>query len=71
MADLTQDEESWLNNLFEVVDGGIDKLNSWEKGFIADQRKRYEERGSKMWLSDKQKSCLRKIEDVATIGRNA
>lgn len=70
MADLTQAEESWLTDLFEMSDANSDKLNSWERGFVADNRKRYEEHGSKMWLSDKQKACLRKIEDKVVGGNS-
>lgn len=66
---ITQEQESFLSDLIERCHAGWDKLNDWEKNFITDQEKRYEQYGSGVRFSDKQMEILRKIDDVLVNGR--
>lgn len=66
---ISENEKITLDDLFERAHAKWDDLNDWEKNFITDQEKRYEEYGSEIRLSPKQWGCLNKIEDVLTNGR--
>lgn len=67
---LSEDERSTLVDIIERCHNGWDLLNDWEKGFVGDQIKRYEEYGSDIRLSPKQWEMMRKIEDVLVNGRS-
>lgn len=66
---ITAEQESFLSDLIERCHAEEEKLNDWEKNFMADQAKRYEEFGAGINFSPKQWEILRKIEDVLTNGR--
>lgn len=59
---LTQEIESWLVDLLEMVDDGDNRLSRWQQSFIADIRNRFEEEGSQFFLSPKMMQKLREIE---------
>lgn len=66
---LSENEKTMLNDLIERCHAQWDTLNDWEKGFMTDQEKRYEEHGSEIRLSPKQWAMLSKIEDILVNGR--
>jgi hypothetical protein len=65
---ITTDQEAKLADIIERAAGSAE-LNDWEKNFMNDQAKRYEEHGSNINLSPKQWATLDRIEDVLTNGR--
>lgn len=66
---ITENEKATLSDLFERCHAQWDVLNDWEKGFVGDQEKRWEEYGVEIRLSPKQWAALHKIEDILTNGR--
>lgn len=56
---LSETEEQWLEGLLTEVDGA--RLSPWETGFVADQRKSFEEFGSAMHLSGRQWGVLKRV----------
>jgi hypothetical protein len=63
---LSMEEESWLSDLLESVDDDDERLSTWQRGFIADIRKRFENDGQAFFLSPKMKVKLQEIEERAT-----
>lgn len=59
---LSEDYVRWLEDFFVITENNS-KLSQWEKKFVQDQKTRYEEHGAGMFLSDKQKAILVKIEE--------
>lgn len=60
---MTEEEEDRLTRILDDADTFEDRLSEWEKNFIADQRKRYEEYGAGMTLSSPQWGVLTRIEE--------
>ena len=56
--------EKGTERLQEILDATTDvghKLNSWERGFLDDQRERFEAFGGSIFMSRKQWDVLEKI----------
>ena len=60
---LTEDYVRYLEDLFAACENNASKLNTWEQGFINDQKARYEQYGAELSLSPKQRAVLTKIDD--------
>jgi hypothetical protein len=56
-------DEEWLVDLFDNTPDYWDRLTDWERGFMTDLQKRYEEEGSGMVLSSRMRVCLVRIQD--------
>lgn len=63
---LTEEQEERLGSIFEVLDGA--KLNDWERGFLKDQKERYDKYGAGLSLSPKQWACLDKMVEKVNKG---
>ena len=61
---LTNDEVEELEQILARAGDGMDQLNDWERGFINDQQKRFDQYGADIRLSPKQWAALRKINEV-------
>lgn len=59
---LSMADESWLSDLFETVEDDDPRLSQWQRGFIADLRRRYMEKRDEFFLSPKMKVKLQEIE---------
>lgn len=66
----TEDEKATFVGMIEKFHANWNALNDWEKGFVEDQEKRYEEYGDDTRLSPKQWDMMRKIEGVIDNGRS-
>ncbi len=64
---LSLDDQFWLERLLEFADANRARLSNWERQFIDDHRQRYEEDGSEMRISPKQREWLVRIEDKLDI----
>jgi hypothetical protein len=62
---LTMQDEEWLVDLLDSAYEYWDRLTVWERGFVEDLRKRYEDEGSQMLLSSRMRECLVRIQDKA------
>lgn len=58
---LTLDQEEKLRFQIAEISDNLKKLNEWERNFMQDQIKRYDEMGAKMFLSGKQMSVIQRI----------
>ena len=63
---LTDEEEQKLRHYMITIAEGRNALSDWEKGFFADQEKRYTEYGSKIFLSPKQWNVLNNMYEKVT-----
>lgn len=63
---LTDEEEKKFVFYIDTINASLGSLNDWERGFIADQVKRYEEFKSKINLSPKQWSVINKVYEKVT-----
>lgn len=63
---LTVDQEEKLRFMLAEIGDCMDDLSSWEKNFMNDQIKRYDENGANMFLSGKQWAVLNKIHEKCT-----
>ena len=59
---LSEDYVRYLEDFFTLTENNP-KLTAWERKFVDDQKQRFEEHGAEMWLSDKQKAILMRIEE--------
>lgn len=59
---ITDEQSTWLEGLFERCSGN-EMLSKWESDFVDDQRKRYEQYGTNMFLSPKQLQVLQRVEN--------
>lgn len=64
------DEKATFVGMIKKFHDNWNTLNAWEKGFVEDQEKRFEEYGDDTRLSPKQWDMLRKIENVIDHGRS-
>lgn len=60
---ITDEQVEWLEKLIGRCDEEHQQLSDWEHNFVEDQRKRFEQYGSKMFLSPKQLQVLQRIEN--------
>jgi hypothetical protein len=63
---LSDEQETKLANILETCLEGRKQLNDWERGFLDDQAKRYDEYKSRMSLSPKQWAILDKMYEKVT-----
>ena len=59
--------EQYLNQIFERMDANDGPMNEWEKGFMRDQRERYDEYESDTRFSGKQWKIIKKVGDLFDI----
>lgn len=58
---LTTEEEDRLIHLLSSLEDNIKLLSDWERGFVIDNVKRYEEHKSNIRLSPKQWAVLERV----------
>lgn len=63
MMTLTIDEQEALQFLLDSLDVDDSRLSDWERGFLEDQKERYEKHGSAIFLSGKQWAVLNRINE--------
>lgn len=63
---LTLDQEEKLRYMLAELGDNLEALTTWERNFVQDQIKRYDELGSRMFMSGKQWACLVKIHEKST-----
>lgn len=63
---LTQEEEERLHNLLQTLEGCTKALSDWERNFLADQSNRYQQYGSKIFMSPKQWAVLQRMYEKVT-----
>ena len=63
---LTLDQEEKLRFMIADISDNMKELTPWEKNFMEDQIKRYDEHGAKMFLSSKQWAVIQRIYEKVT-----
>lgn len=63
---LTLDQEEKLRFMIADISENLKELTDWERNFMQDQIKRYDEHGAKMFLSGKQMAVIEKIYNKIT-----
>ena len=58
---LTDRETEFLERLLQECEENASRLSPWERGFMDDQRKRFEEHGAAMSLSPKQWNIIKRV----------
>lgn len=58
---LTLDQEEKLRFMLADLGDNLEALTTWERNFVQDHIKRYDELGANMFMSGKQWACLTKI----------
>ena len=58
---MSSDEVEYLERLFAAIEHDDGPLSDWERGFMGDQRKRWETYGERMQLSPKQWNVIFRI----------
>ena len=63
---LSESEAEYLEGLLQAVESAhVNQLSDWRRGFMKDQRERWEKYGPDIFLSPKQWNILRQVaEDV-------
>ena len=61
---MTEDELGYFTEILDKIEEDEGPLNDWEKGFMADQRERWEEYGDQTRMSDKQWAIIHKVAKV-------
>lgn len=62
MANMTQEQQDWLETFFAQCESNESKLSTWEQGFVRDQKERFEKYEGSMYLSQKQWMILNRID---------
>lgn len=60
---LSRAEDKWLEGLLTAYEENWQATSGWRRGFMKDQRERYEKHGADIWLSTKQWSVLYQVAD--------
>ena len=60
---LTENEDQYLQRVLELYDEDRNKVTQWERNFMDDQVKRYEEGGEGISMSPKQWMIIQRIAD--------
>ena len=58
---LEDKEMEYLQSIFDAFEGNPDECNDWEKGFMADNLKRFHDFGAEMHISEKQWNIIRNV----------
>ncbi len=54
-------EMEYLQGIFDAYEANPNECNDWEKGFMSDNQRRFQEYGAEMHLSEKQWAIIRKV----------
>lgn len=61
---LSEREDEYLQNVLAACGERMKELSEWERGFIEDQQKRYDEYGNDIWMSEKQWGVIDRVAEA-------
>lgn len=63
---LTEEQEERLSLLLSELEANRKSLSDWERGFLDDQSKRFDQYGAKVFMSPKQFAVLERMYEKVT-----
>jgi len=65
---LSEEQQNFLHDLFEAVEANPGKISDWEKGFLTDNKDRFDAHGAELRVSTKQWAIFVRVGDKLGLG---